>query len=91
MLNWIGCGRRRPWPNLGYYNMICLEGLSNSQDSWSTGRYSNPGTAEYEAGLLDSRKRCSVLECTAMCSGVGHVSVAVGSGEWVYSTYCIAV
>lgn len=80
MKGWYVIGElERVW-NLRYYNMIRLEGLSNSQDSWSPGRYSNPGTPEYKASVLGSRKRCSVLECTAMCSGVGDVSVAVSSG-----------
>jgi hypothetical protein len=27
MINWEGCGRKWPWPNLRYYPGICLEGL----------------------------------------------------------------
>jgi hypothetical protein len=26
MINWKGCGRKQPWPNLRYYPGIALEG-----------------------------------------------------------------
>jgi hypothetical protein len=39
MVNWKGYGRKKSWPSLRYYPIICLEGLRKttkdlSQDTW---------------------------------------------------------
>jgi hypothetical protein len=49
-------GRKRPWPNLGQYHGICLEGLRKtrkdmSHDSRSPARDLNPGRPENEVGV----------------------------------------
>jgi hypothetical protein len=65
MMNWKGCGRKRQWPNLGYYLSIYREGPKKTmrnlgQDNGFPGRDLNPGPPEYEAGVLTTRPRCSV-------------------------------
>jgi hypothetical protein len=64
-MNWKRCRRKRPWPNLRYSPVICLEGLRKntknlSQDSRCPGRDLNLGPPEYEAGVLTTRPRRSV-------------------------------
>jgi hypothetical protein len=66
-MNRKGCGRKRPWPNLRYYNGIFLEGLRKttknlSRDSRSPGRDLNPRPPEYESGVLTTRLRRSVIK-----------------------------
>jgi hypothetical protein len=63
----IGFGRKRSWPNLRNYPGIRLEGLRKttehlSQDSRSPRRDLKPGHPEYEARVLTSGPRRSVLE-----------------------------
>jgi hypothetical protein len=33
MMNWKGCGRKQPWPNLRYYASICMEGLRKTTNN----------------------------------------------------------
>jgi hypothetical protein len=35
MLNFEGCGRKRPWPNVKYYSRICLDGLRDTKEPHS--------------------------------------------------------
>jgi hypothetical protein len=62
--NLNGCGRKRLWPNLRYYSGICLERLKDHEkleDSRSRGQDLHPGTHEYEAEMLTTRPRLSVM------------------------------
>jgi hypothetical protein len=64
VINCKGCGRKHSWPNFGYYPGICLEELTkatkNLSGSLCQGRHLNPGSPEYEAGVLTTRpRRCS--------------------------------
>jgi hypothetical protein len=66
MMNWKVLGRKRSWPNLKVLSRhspgrteISHENLS--QDSRSPGLDSNPGSPEYEAGVLTTRPRRSVI------------------------------
>jgi hypothetical protein len=57
MMNWKGCGRMRPRPNLRYYPSICMEGLRKttknlSQNSRCPGRDLNSWSPEYKEGVL---------------------------------------
>jgi hypothetical protein len=59
MINWeyMGCFK--------VYSRSCLEGVTNTtetscQDSLPLSRESNPGHAEYKAGMLSIRPQCSV-------------------------------
>jgi hypothetical protein len=66
MINVKGCERERSWPNLNYYPGSCLEGLRKSTktlslDSRSPGRDLNLGPPEYEAAVLTTRPRRSVI------------------------------
>jgi hypothetical protein len=62
MMNWKGCERKRPGFNLRYYPGICWGERRKttktlSQDSRSLGGGMNPGSPEYEAGVLTTRPR----------------------------------
>jgi hypothetical protein len=49
IIHWIECERKCSWPNLEYYQGICLEGQENlSQDSQSPGRHLNPGLSRLQ-------------------------------------------
>jgi hypothetical protein len=65
-MNWKGYGRKRTWLNLRYYPGTDLEGLRKimktfSQDNRSPGRDLNPGPPKYEAEVLITRQRRSVI------------------------------
>jgi hypothetical protein len=58
-----GHGRKQLWPNLRYYNDICLERLRKttnkfSQDSKTLGQDLNLGPCECEAGVLSILPIC---------------------------------
>jgi hypothetical protein len=66
-MKWKGHGRRRSWPSIRYYPGVFLYGLRKatknlSRDSRSPGQDLNRGPAEYEAGMLTTRQRCSVWQ-----------------------------
>jgi hypothetical protein len=66
MMNWKECRKSKSWPNSMYYPGICLEGLMRttknlSQDRRTSGRDLNSGPPEYEAAVLSTQPRCSVL------------------------------
>jgi hypothetical protein len=72
MTNWEECGRRRSWPNLRYYPVICLKGLRKTtkiltQDNRSPCRHLNLGLPKYEPGVLTTRLRRSVCVNTCAC------------------------
>jgi hypothetical protein len=74
-MNSKGFGRKRSWPR--YYPRTCLKELRKSlktlsQDSRSPGRDLNPGPPEYEAGVLTTRQRRSVLIYIYVCYSMGH-------------------
>jgi hypothetical protein len=65
-MNRKGYGRKQSWHNLRYYPGICLEGLRKametlSQDSHSPGEDLNLGPPEYEANVLTTRLKYSVV------------------------------
>jgi hypothetical protein len=67
MMNYRGCKKKPPWPNLRYYTAIFPEVLRKtsknlSQDSRFPGRDLNPGSSEYEAGVLTTQQRRSVVQ-----------------------------
>jgi hypothetical protein len=75
-MKYKGCGSNRSWPNLRYYPSICLEGLRTTmtnlaQNSRSPGRYLNPGSPKYKAGVLTTRP--------------GHSSLPIGLYDTVLS------
>jgi hypothetical protein len=66
MINWKECERKRLLPNLRHYPCIWLEGLRKttkilSQDIRSSLRDLNQGPPEYEAGVLTTQPRRSVI------------------------------
>jgi hypothetical protein len=66
-LNWIGCGRKRSWPNLTYIHRICLKGRrkftkNTSQDNRWPRR--DPNQAAPDASTLELM--CSVRLETKM-------------------------
>jgi hypothetical protein len=57
MMNWKGHGRKRSWPNLKLYPVVCLEGLRKptknlSQYSPYPDRSLNLGPLEYESAVF---------------------------------------
>jgi hypothetical protein len=73
----IGCVWKWLWPDLKCYPDIFLERLRKAienlrQDSRSLGQCLNPGPPEYEAGVLTTKLRHSVLDILylAMISAV---------------------
>jgi hypothetical protein len=83
-MNWKLRGRKRSWPNLRYYPGIFLEEQRNttnilSQDRRSLDRDFNPGPPEYDAGVLTTRLRRSVLSLvTKLASLKGLMGTAWG-------------
>jgi hypothetical protein len=70
IMNCKGCGRRRSLPCFNYYPSIAWrhwEQPRKSQDSRSPSRDLNPGPPEYEAGVLTTRPRRSVCNCSEAC------------------------
>jgi hypothetical protein len=67
MINWIGGGRSRSWPNLTYHPGICLAILRTTtktlnHDNRCAGRDLNLGPPEYEGGMLTTQSRRLVDE-----------------------------
>jgi hypothetical protein len=59
-MNWKGYGRKRSWPNLRLFPIICLGELSKTTKNLNQNRQSpdrdlNPGPPEYEAVVLTTR------------------------------------
>jgi hypothetical protein len=72
-MNWKGFRRGGRGLILRYYTIICLEELREttknlSQDSRSAGRDLNPGLPDYEARVLFTRRRRSVLVYILVCA-----------------------
>jgi hypothetical protein len=65
MMNWRGFRRKRLWPNLRYYFDIRLDRLNKTTTSVRRaglrGRDLTPVPVEYEAGVLTTRPRRSVI------------------------------
>jgi hypothetical protein len=69
-MNWKGCGSKRSWSNVKVLHQN-LPGRTEkttenlNHDSLSPGRNLNPGSPEYEAGVLTTRPQSSVLPFNA--------------------------
>jgi hypothetical protein len=87
-MNWKGCGGTWSWPNLRYYNSICLEGLRKTtqtlrQESQSLRQDLNMGPPEYEAGLPCYEKYKSHIQTSTHWILMGMVLLSTD-----YNKYC---
>jgi hypothetical protein len=66
MINSIGFRRKWLWPNFKLLSLHSPGGTKEihegTQGSWSPGQDLNPGSPEYEAGVLTARSRRSVFQ-----------------------------
>jgi hypothetical protein len=95
------CEWNWPWYNLKYYPGTCLEGLRNTtkklnQRGRFSGRDLSPGRAEYKAGVLTNRPRCSMnhlptVEHRYWLLRVRRTFSWIFQGLWQYLIHCIIV
>jgi hypothetical protein len=79
-MNWKEFGRQWSWPTLRYYPGIRLKGLTETTRNLSQDRSPvrdfNPGSPEYESGVLTTRPRRLIKT---------HMMVTVSKGEKLHA------